>query len=176
VENTINSGWCQFQGYDASHIVTYNKLPYYGTKDGRIVKAWTGHLDGVAVDGTGGTDITGVVQQAYSYLDSPALQKQLGMYRPTFLISSSVVYGSLVAYDFTFQTAPITFASPPLQGSLWDVALWDTGLWAGALLTNRQWSQAQGMGTAASFCFTIRARDECLWVGTDYTYIKGGVF
>lgn len=177
VENTINSGWCQFTNYDASNIVTYNKLPYFGTKAGTIVKGYTGHLDGVAVDGSGGTDITGVVQQAYSFLEAPAMQKQVGMYRPTFLTDADLVYGGAVAYDFEFKTVPITFIPPTTTGSRWDVGLWDVATWSGALSTQRQWSQAEGMGTAASFCFTIRSRNEVLWVGTDYTFISGqGVF
>lgn len=176
VENTINSGWCQFAGYDASHFVTHNKLPFYGTKDGKIVKGWTGHVDNVSLAGTGGTEVVGYAQQAYSFLEAPAIQKQIGMYRPTFLVESDATYGSLVAYDFVFRVAPFGFAAPVGGSALWDVSSWDAAYWAGGLTTQRAWSQAEGMGTAVSFCYSIRSRVETLWVSTDYTYKTGGVF
>lgn len=178
VENTINSAWCQFNGYDASHIVTYNNVPFFGAKDGKIYAAWTGHTDKAAVDGSGGTDVTGVCQQAYSYLKTPAQQKQVGMYRPTFLVASNAVYGSAVAYDFAFVVPSITASPPPSVGALWDTALWDSAYWSGSLLTQKDWNQAEGMGVAVSFCYTVRSRDEVLWVSTDYTFAQsnGGVF
>lgn len=175
VTNTINNAWCQFAGYDASHWATYAGLPYFGCSDGNVYKAWFGHVDGAELNGTGGTDVVGYVQQAYSYLGAPGIQKQIGMYRPTFLVAADVVYGSAVAYDFAFKTASIGLSPPPQGSSRWDVGLWDQAVWSGSLKSQRQWSQAEGMGTAASFTFIMRSRSEALWVGTDFTYINGGV-
>ena len=175
-QNTINGGWCTFSGYDASHFVTFNKLPYFGAKDGKIYKAWYGNVDKTTQAGTGGTEILGKVQQSYSYLAAPAVQKQIGMYRPTFLVATDATYGSQVAYDFAFSTAPIVNAAPIQNTAVWDTGIWDTSYWAGELKAQRQWSQAEGMGTAISFVFTIRSRYETLWVGTDYTFKTGGVF
>jgi hypothetical protein len=178
VENTINSGWCQFTGYDASHLATYNGVPFFGCRDGKIYAGWTGHVDKAAVDGSGGTEVVGVAQQAYSYLQAPAVQKQIGMYRPTFLKAGDIAYGSLVAYDFAFSTAPVIFSPSGTSGAAWDVALWDAAYWSGSLLTQRDWNQAEGMGVAVSFCLTVRSKAETLWVATDYTSVisNGGVF
>lgn len=176
VTNTINSKWCIFAGYDASHWATYNGLPFFGSRNGKVYKAWFGHVDGADLNGNNGTDVVGTVQQAYSYLGSPGVQKQLGMYRPTFLVASDVVYGSYVSYDFAFKTASIGLSPPVAGSSRWDIGLWDQAVWSGSLKSQRQWSQAEGMGTASSFSYIIRSRSEALWVGTDFTYINGGVF
>lgn len=176
VTNTVNGKWCQFAGYDASHWVTFQGLPYFGSKNGKVYKGWYGHVDGADLTGNGGTDVVATVQQAYSYLGAPGVQKQIGMYRPTFLVASDVVYGSAVAYDFEFKTAAIGLSAPPAGSSRWDVGVWDQVVWSGSLKSQRQWSQAEGMGSAASFSYIMRSRSEALWVGTDFTYITGGVF
>lgn len=176
VTNTINGKWCQFSGYDASHFATYQGLPFFGSRNGKVYKGWFGHVDGADTTGSNGTDVVGMCQQAYSYLGQPAIQKQVGMYRPTFLVAADVVYGSTVAYDFSFEEAAIGLSPPPMGSSRWDIGRWDQAVWSGSLKSQRQWSQAEGMGTAISFCYIIRSRSEALWVGTDYTFTSGGIF
>lgn len=174
VENVVNASWCEFIGYNARCFATYQNLPFFGGPDGNVYTGWFGHSDGVLLDGSGGQSIVATAQQAYSYLDTPAVNKQVGMYRPNFLVSAQVVYGSEIAYDFTFQTPSLGFGVPGFPESRWDSAVWDTAMWVGTLKAQRFWSQAQGMGVAASLCMIAQSNDETLWVSTDYTYSTGG--
>lgn len=177
VENVINGKWCEFNGYAANCFADYQNLPFYGGTDGIVYRGWYGHADNVTAGNPAGTPILGVCQQAYSYFGAPAVQKQVGMYRPNFLVESDLVYGSAIAYDFAFKTPEIVFSPGAGSGSRWDSSLWDTALWGGSLKTQRQWSQASGMGVAGSICIAIRSNAEALWVSTDLTVAVGsGVF
>lgn len=174
VENVVNSAWCEFNGYNARSFVTYQNLPFFGGPNGKVYKGWFGHSDNVALAGGAGDPVIATVQQAYSYLDAPAVNKQIGMYRPNFLVSSDAIYGSEIAYDFTFKTPNFGFAVPGSAEARWNSAIWDVARWVGTLKAQRRWSQAQGMGVAASLCMVCQSNAETLWVSTDYTYTTGG--
>ena len=123
-----------------------------------------------------GQPITFKAQQAYSYLEAFSAQKQVGMYRPNFLVSGPIDYASDIQYDFT----PVTFLAPPSQpaasgSALWGVALWGTGLWGGGITPNRKWQQATGYGVAASLFMTAQSDKAVTWVSTDYSYKVGGL-
>jgi len=176
-ENTTNSAWTQFLGYDASCFATYQNKPFFGTKEGVIYQGWTGQADKVMLgDNLGGTEVVGYVQQAYSYLNAPGIQKQIGMYKPTFLVSADAIYASKVVYDFLFESPDFGLAPPSNDGARWDISLWDQAVWTGGLKTQRIWSQAEGMGVAASFSYAVRAKSEVTLVATDFTYKTGGIF
>lgn len=174
VENVVNSAWCEFQGYDARCFATYQNLPFFGGPNGTVYKGWFGHADNVTLAGSPGSPVVATVQQSYSYFGVPAVNKQVGMYRPNFLVAADAIYGSEIAYDFTFKTPNFGFAAPGSPEARWDSAIWDAAMWVGTLKAQRNWSQAQGMGVAASLCMICQSSAECLWISTDYTYITGG--
>lgn len=174
VENTVNGAWCQFNGYKATTFVTFNGLPFFADEDGRIMQGWTGNADNVLLDDPTGDYIVGSVQQAYSYISKPAAQKQIGIYRPNFVVTANAQYGASIAYDFTFRTPQIGIALPGTDSARWDSGIWDQSFWSGALKTQREWSSAEGMGVAASICLAARSKAELLWVSTDYSFISGG--
>ena len=173
VSNQIIDAWSQFSGLDASCWGTFDKTPYFGDYSGRVLKAWTGFSDNVLLDNTGGIGITATVQQAYSYLGRQASQKQVGMYRPTFVVTSDVGYNSAIVYDFKFQVVTDPSLIDAESGSLWGTARWGTGVWGGGTQVQRSWVQAEGMGVAASLLMIIRSDAEVLWVATDYSVVKG---
>jgi len=174
VENIINSSWCEFQGYKASCWVTFDGNHYFGDADGRVLQAWKGNVDDVQLSDPTGTYIAGACQQAYTYFGKPAAQKQIGIYRPNFVVTADAQYGSSIAYDFSFQIASVSTIPTESTAALWNVALWDHSLWSGSLKTQRDWNSAQGIGVAASLTMAVRSKAELLWVSTDYTYNSGG--
>lgn len=178
VSNQITGAWAQFSGMDATVWNTFDSQPFFGTYDGKICLAWYGYLDGVNAAGDGGTSVTCSVQQAYSYLNSPAAQKQVGMYRPTLIVERDVVFSSSIAYDFRTGSNLTPGGVPTLPdpfGARWDQGLWDQARWYGGSKQQRGWVQASGMGVAASLTMTMRASGETLWVSTDYSYKSGGI-
>lgn len=166
--------WTQFTGMDAASLVVFNNLLYFGNYDGTVYQAWYGGQDSVDLSGTNGTDVVCECQQAYSYLDAPSVQKQVGMYRPNFITNIAIGYNSRIDYDFI--TASIETPTPPPpddSGSLWGTALWGVGVWSGSLGTDRQWNQADGVGVAAALRIAMQTSGEVVWVSTDYSYKIG---
>jgi hypothetical protein len=112
------------------------------------------------------------VQQAYSYFGGRSNQKQVGLYRPTFVVGGSLSYNTAIVYNFadkTLTTPSITIA--PLA-DLWDTGEWDTAYWTGGSAVQQSWLSAEGMGVAASLKMVTISNTEVLWVATDYTMVQ----
>lgn len=171
--NQITGSWTEFRNMDASCWCAFGSTPMFADYSGNVMVGWAGNLDYAESDGTGGQMIVAAVQQAYSYAGAPATQKQVGMYRPVFIVGNVITIASQIQYDFTedyiapVDPAPITFSS------LWGVGLWGTSTWGGGTQVQRGWIQAGGMGVAASIRMVIQCQTDVLWVSTDYSFISG---
>ena len=173
--NQIIDAWTQFSNMDAAVWCTYNSNLYFGDFKGRVLLAWEGNVDNVPLSGDGGTSITAVVQQAYSYMGSLGTQKQVGMYRPNLVVASPVIYNTAIQYDFEVSAIAPPDSVAIQTGNVWDSAIWGIDTWYGGTSNQRTWSQANGLGVAASICISLRANGEVLWVSTDYSHIQGGL-
>jgi hypothetical protein len=170
VENVVNGKWCEFQGWRAVSFAEYNGLPYFLDDSGHVMQGWVGHTDNLNIfTGHSGDKIEAIVQQAYSYYGLPAVSKQVGMYRPNFLVVGDVEYGSAIAYNFEFKTPVFGFIPSLFKVARWNIALWGQDRWSGSLRSQRQWEQGVGMGFAGSLCMIARSGSEVTWVSTDYT-------
>jgi hypothetical protein len=175
VVNTINGAWSTFSNMNAQCWASVEGLPYFGGDNGTVYRSWYGDLDKVNVDGTGGEQIQSFAQQAYSYMGKPALQKQVGMFRPNFIGVGKIAYSSHIHYDFSAgEISPPAPGSSPSSLSLWSQALWGEGTWSGGVVTQREWQQGQGIGDAVSISLTTLTGQETTWVSTDYTFRYGG--
>jgi hypothetical protein len=176
--NQITSAWTIFTGMDASCWGVYNLDPMFGTADGKVMAAWTGNLDNVLLDGTGGTRITAEVQQAYTYFGKPTTQKQVGLYQPVFTSEALVTLSSTITYDFVDYPLPTSTAYfPTVPTGIWDTSLWGTPYWGGGTRVQKNWVGAEGMGIAASLRMVAQSTGDVLWVGTNYSLTNGsGLF
>jgi hypothetical protein len=175
VSNDITQSWCTFSGMNARCWARVDELPFFGTADGRVMRSYIGYKDDVKLDGTGGTNILSFAQQAYTHFNAPAAQKQVGLYRPTFLGSRVVGYASIIKYDYEQQAAPLPTGSGAASPfAFWNQAIWGQDSWSGGLLTQREWNSGSGIGTAVSLALNISSEAESVWVSTDYTYRSGG--
>lgn len=172
--NQIINAWTEFTGMDAASWLNREQNPMFGDYAGNVWLAWSGEVDGVALDGTGGFGIPALAQQAYSYLDSPATQKQIGMYRPNFVVSAHTSFKSNIIYDFADVNLVAPDSVPNTSTYLWDSALWNQAHWSGGTTVQRAWVQALGMGSAVSLQMSLRSIAQVLWVTTDYSYVNGG--
>jgi len=173
--NQIIDAWTQFSNMDAAVWCTYDSNLYFGDFKGRVLLAWEGNVDNVPLSGDGGTSITAVVQQAYSYMGSLGTQKQVGMYRPNLVVATPVIYNTVIQYDFEVSAIVPPDSVAIQTGNVWDSAIWGIDTWYGGTSNQRTWSQANGLGVAASICISLRANGEVLWVSTDYSHIQGGL-
>lgn len=170
--------WTAFTGVPAANWASFETDLFFGTLDGRVYKAWTGWYDEVDLANANGKEVKSQVQQAYSYFGSPAVQKQVGMYRPGFLVKEPINFGAVIEYDYYVRKLRIPSAGYGTENyDLWDAAtsLWDGAIWAGGVFPDRRWIQAQGMGTAASLRMSMSSKSDILWVATDYSYKVGGL-
>lgn len=176
IANQINSAWCLFTGMDALVWQRVDGNPYFGAPDGKIYRAWIGDLDAVDYAGDGGTNIQSRVQQAYNYFKKPAVQKQIGMYRPNLSVARPVSFSSNWMFDFAQTTTVFPSGVSSTSGtSLWGIAIWGLSLWSGGMQVQRQWRQAVGMGVAASLDIRFSTDCECIWVSTDLSVKSGGI-
>ena len=175
VMNVVNTKWSTFLGLDATCWVTdYNETPYFGSGT-RVLQGWVGNTDNVTPEDPAGKPITALVQQAYNFYGTPANNKQVGLYRPNFLTTSSVAWKSTISYDFRFRI-PILQVNPPTPiAPDWDDALWDAAYWAGGLHAQKDWASAEGLGFAGSLSMMTRSDGEVVWVNTDFTISTGGI-
>jgi len=174
--NQITEAWTQFSGMDATTWNTFGDQPFFGDYNGVVHVAWEGSMDGVLLDGTSGNSIFAEAQQAYSYLNALGQQKQVGLYRPNFIVSKSVRFNSLVMYDFAiFEGIPPDGLPVPESASVWGTGIWGEAIWHGGSFPQRAWHSAVGVGVAVSTAIGLRANSDALWVSTDFSYIIGGI-
>jgi hypothetical protein len=175
--NQLINSWTEFLNLDAVCWGTFGSAPFYGDYNGRVLAFWIGSADNVLVDGTGGVAIISSVMQAYNYLGAFATQKQVGMYRPTFVVNAPLTVSSSILYDFDTRDLPAPTAPSKNYSALWDYGLWGVAIWGGGDNVQKQWFQAEGMGVVASIRMVTQTEAEVLWVATDYSLISGkGLF
>lgn len=175
VSNDITQSWCTFSGMDAHCWSRIDELPFFGDGEGRVSRSFVGYKDAVGIDGTGGVNIQSACQQAYSHFSAPGAQKQVGLYRPTFLGARNVGYSSILKYDYNQQSAGFpTPSNSPAPFAYWNDAIWNRDFWSGGLLAQRDWNSGSGIGTAISLAINLSSEADTVWVSTDYTYRFGG--
>lgn len=171
--NQITGAWTEFLGMDSVCWAAFGSSPFFGGYDGRVFAAWAGNIDGVKLDGTGGKGVISSVMQAYSYLGQLATQKQVGMYRPTFIVNAPITLSTSILYDFSTKDLPAPTSPAKNYSALWNYGLWGTAVWGGGDSVQKRWIQAEGMGVAAALRMVTQTEAEVLWVSTDYSLIGG---
>jgi hypothetical protein len=169
VMNTVTGSWCRFTGWLATYWVVFEDGLYFGSNN-NVCKAFVGLSDF-------GADITGRVQQAYSYMGSYGVQKHLKLLRPV-LISAEDVNVQL-GIDVDFETSYFT-SIPGFQSSTrskWNNAIWNSSVWASGPSVRKQWATVfSNQGYAISFRMQVSSRDsEVSWASTDFVFEVGGV-
>ena len=172
VMHTITKAWARFTGIQGYcwEVSGDNDMHFGG--DGFVATLYTDTSDN-------GTNISAVVQQAYSYFDSPGQNKRFTMVRPILQSTGglpAVLCGLSVDFQPIDNLGAISFNPSTQTGSTWDTAKWDTNIWSGGLVTTRIWQGVTGIGFAGSINLTAVAQGiELHWASTDYAMESGGV-
>lgn len=90
-----------------------------------------GSLDGVDIEGAGGTPVQFSMLGAYGHGDSPGVYKQVQFIRPQFIANSAVSVSCRAMYDYNLSEPNLALVGVGGVGSKWDQSLWDQGLWSG---------------------------------------------
>jgi len=172
VMHTITKAWARFTGIQAyCWEVSGDNTMHFGG-DGFVGNFYASASDA-------GTNITAVVQQAYSYFDSPGQNKRFTMVRPILQSDGgipSVLCGLSVDFQPLDNSGAITFSPSSQSVGVWDTAKWDGNNWGGGLITTRIWQGVTGIGFTGSINLTAVAQGiELHWASTDYVMEAGGV-
>jgi hypothetical protein len=149
---------------------------YAGTADGRVLRVYSGSVDGVKLDGTGGTFITARVTPAFSYLGTPATNKQALMLRLNFVAQAVPGWGALMNTNFSITTSAVVPIPGHAAGSLWDVAFWDVSLWSGGQQAFGEWRGVSGIGYALSPSIFVTSNAPTTLASVEYMVKPGGPF
>jgi hypothetical protein len=171
VMHTITKSWANFTGINASCFEVNNDRMYFGA-NGFVGK----YYDTLADDGT---NITGYVQQAYSYFNTRGQLKRFTMVRPIFLTDNGVPNisaGVNIDFDVQNQLGTVTF-NPPVNTNNWGSAVWDTTNWAGGnLVVNKIWQGVTGIGYSAGLALSVASQNiDVHWASTDFVMETGGI-
>jgi len=172
VMHTITKAWAKFTGIQAYCWEPSGDNTMHFGGDGFVGNFYASASDN-------GTNITAVVQQAYSYFDTPGQNKRFTMVRPILQSDGglpSVLCGLSVDFQPIDNSGAISFNPSSQSVAVWDTAKWDANNWGGGLITTRIWQGVTGIGFAGSINLTAVAQGiELHWASTDYVMEPGGV-
>jgi len=167
VMNTQHGAWCRFTDWNAACFEVMDDRLFFGT-DGAVVEADIGSDDN-------GSEIGGVIQQAYNYFGNRGLVKIFKMARPIFIGDGSIIPSVSINVDFRSRLILSTTSFAPSAGAEWDVAEWDVAEWALGDVVSRNWQSIAGIGIAGGLYIATNAKGfKYEWVSTDVIYEVGG--
>ena len=171
VMNTINQSWCSYgiiaTPWNAACFCVLGDNLYWGGNT-KVQLGDVGQSDG-------GSQITGTLQPAYSYVGTDR-QKQFTMVRP--LLQTTGTVRPAMALNVDFQTRLPT-GTPTFSGTttpIWNVALWNVSYWSSGPLTQKNWQYVGGIGFSATVYLTVASNAaEVSLLSIDYVYKQGGI-
>jgi hypothetical protein len=167
VMNTTHGAWCRFTGWDAFCFEILDDQLYYGGMNA-VYQADTGLSDD-------GAEISGVIQQAYSYFGAKGIQKIFRMARPIIRSEGSIVPALRMNVDFNANATMGDAYYFGTSGTAWDVGDWDVSPWTSGDNITAKWQSLSGVGIAGGLRMTTSLKDlSCKWISTDITYEVGG--
>jgi len=172
VMHNITKSWARFTNLNANCWESSGDDMYFGAT------GFVGRFYDTFADA--GTNISGFVQQAYSYFESRGQQKRFTMVRPILQTTNglpTVLCGLSVDFETTDLSNQISFNPAILQTGEWDLDKWDDCNWGGGgLVTTKIWQGVTGIGYAGSISLNVASQGiEFHWASTDYVMERGGV-
>ncbi len=164
----INTGaWCRFVNIPSICWCIFEDNLYFGSHDG-IYKYDTQYSDcGVAIDG--------VVEQAFSNLQTPQIKK-VTLINPRLSTSSSFDLTVYVDTDYKKRNLSYVNNIPVPEGSLWNTSYWNVTYWTNDATEEiqSQWIMCSGVGFMISVVFKTTTSGVLIdWFDTSLRYEVG---
>lgn len=174
VMSTNQNQWTTFEDIPIFCFGESLSYMFAGTLDGRVLLLFKDFFDDVPLGSSAGLGIRTVVQPAFSFFKTPALEKQFLMVRPTFLSVDRPAYR--VTMNINFESSQASPAPTPAQpeGAVWDVSEWDSAMWAGAPRSFKNWNTVGGVGFAGAINMTCTCTGSTVLAAVDYMFQSGG--
>lgn len=136
IVNLETGAWCKRTGWGATCLALHDDDVYFGTADGRVMKADAGGYDGE-------DNYECSVVMAWDHAGSPGHTKTVTSARAQFVASTPFNPQLSASANYTIELpAPPNVLLDTGGADAWDSALWDDGVWdaAGANLPiNTRW-------------------------------------
>ena len=173
--NADTLSWARFLDLNARCWGRYSDNLYFGTTDGKIMKADDGNSDNTA-------DIAGDAETAYQYFDARGILKRCSALRPVFQSTGSINVSIAPQFDFQRRGIPSTELNLLEAGDTWenittDWEDWETD-WEYALSSVvAKWIASTGVGYAVGARLRVSTDDDIEWHSLTYQLEPGqGIF
>jgi hypothetical protein len=171
VMHNITKSWSRFTGILANCWESSGEDMYFGG-NGFVARFYDSFADD-------GNNISGFVQQAYSYFDTRGQQKRFTLVRPIIQTDNglpTVLCGISTDFDTVPLTSQISFNPSTLDIGVWDTGDWDDANWGGNLVVSKFWQGVTGIGYAGSISLNVASQGiDFHWASTDYVMERGGI-
>lgn len=157
IANSVTGAWSRYAGWDAACWAVFNDGLYYGTKNGRVMRAETTGTDD-------GAPYTGTVFFSFTDFQASVKRKSVTLARPNIQASFTPTHQltSRKDYDYSTPIGPVASAAPSAQAR-WDVARWDVDKWPSVTTTPyATWRNVSGFGSmiAPVYQLTVNTTEE----------------
>lgn len=168
VFNTITGAPCKFTGQNALCWGLLNDNIYFGTTDGRVMKADSGTSDD-------GANIKADGLQAFSYFRSPQSRKLFKLVECIFQSDGNPNPAIDFNTDFNINSPTATAEAAPVNSALWGISKWGFGTWGTSGQIYKAWRGVRGAGRAGSVRVRVNTNSaRPSWISTNYVFTKGG--
>ena len=169
VRNVISGAWCRFKNMNAASWTIYNDDLYYGTFDGKIVKADTGTNDRDA-------NVDFSLFTSYNYYGDREHVKHFQNVRPILTANGPMTVGLSMSVDREERSSNDTITVTAETGTDWDSGFWDTFSWAGENFAASDWYAVTGIGRSGALKMEGAVKDVRFTISAFHvSYDQGGL-
>jgi hypothetical protein len=147
---------------------------YFGTKDGRVCRAFYGDTDDEKPDGTPGDTVVADIQTAFvAMADDNINLKRSQLVQLMFQAPGPPVVLARInhEWDITTPNGQPQFGMNNL--GVWDVSLWDQAVWAGARDSYSAWLGVEGVGVYAALRLAFAGAPRTTFTAWKYVFEPG---
>jgi hypothetical protein len=174
VYSSITPAWSIFLRMPMQCMEVFDGDLYFGTTNGKVMRAFAADTDDELSNGTIGTDVQGDLQTAFvSDTQDPSAIKVPQLIRPMFQAPSAPSVAAQINTEWTDSGTPGNLSFTGIGSSLWDVATWDSSVWNAELNTYISWLGATGLGAYFSLRLSVLGPPGTTFVGWTLIYEKG---
>lgn len=173
--STRTLGWTTFEDYPVSTGGVYLGDFYFGNETDTVYTTDV-HLDNVASDGTGGTDIRFNLFTSFQEYGEIGLYHRIAFLRPVFLTGGVPGSNLEARFDYDMADASASESAGAVSDlAQWDVSLWDVATWGSALVTLERVGSTTGIGRAMACALSGSSNTDTGLIRIDMVYDTGGL-
>lgn len=167
VFNTLTGAPARIKGWNALCWGLKNDEIYFGTADGRVVRADVGTSDNGAL-------IEGDCLPAFSALGAKARRKNVTLVEPIFQSAGNPAAALDLNVDYQVRSPSGVAVLSPVESALWGAAKWGIGKWGSSSQIYRGWRGVTGHGAAVALRVRVKTRSaHPSWIATNFLFTVG---